>query len=319
MVCDSLSLCLTYSILLTGLTEFYYTTYISKNITLSSQSNYLLKNRKSAFNNSSNILIYYLAVQLIALISLKLSTTTVYFNITSNTYYIIYVIIFIMGIIHFLSSYSTSNITYILLCWMIVILQLFYTINDFLIFILAVEVIATIYYFFFLNNITNTPNQLLKLKNLIANYLWLSFFTLIVFACSLIFIIISTGTLNFNELNLLVKYADKFSVTLLLCSIFIKLGLPGFHFFKLDLYRFLQTSTIFYFSIFSLVLNVYLLWFLLIKLSMFFLYINSLLIFIVLISNIILLSRGLNNLKLFQFIGLSSLNTLTTILLFTII
>lgn len=116
MVCDSLSLCLTYSILLTGLTEFYYTTYISKNLTLSSQSNYLLKNRKSAFNNSSNILIYYLAVQLIALISLKLSTTAVYFNITSNTYYIIYVIIFIMGIIHFLSSYSTSNITYILLC-----------------------------------------------------------------------------------------------------------------------------------------------------------------------------------------------------------
>lgn len=52
---------------------------------------------------------------------------------------------------------------------------------------------------------------------------------------------------------------------------------------------------------------------------MFFLYINSLLIFIVLMSNIILLSRGLNNLKLFQFIGLSSLNTLTTILLFTII
>ena len=99
-------------------------------------------------------------------------------------------------------------------------MTMFYFILNLLTLILLLELIATIYFFFFLSNGELIYQHILKLKNLIMNYLWLSFFTLIFFSLSLLFFIKKGGTLDFIELNILNLEFSQQTILLFFISLF---------------------------------------------------------------------------------------------------
>ena len=314
----SLTFILSNFILLIGLSEFYYTLYLTPSNRLGTQGSLILKNNTTLLNTNINTVIYYLFIQLVAVLSCKLDVFAYNYQVISLYFYNFYVILLVCGILFYIKTYYSNNITYILLVWLVALLNFFYFVTNFLILILMLELVATIYYFFFLNNLVNNSQTVLKLKNLLVNYLWLSLFTLMFFSLMLFIIIHSVGTLDFFELNLLYSAINAWGALFLFISLMWKLGLPGFHFFKFELYQYLSLDTIFYFSVFSIVINSYILFFVLQNILFFTTTLNTMVFIIIIIINSIMLLRGVESLKFFQFLALSGLNTLTTILIFSL-
>ena len=147
----------------------------------------------------------------------------------------------------------------------------------------------------------------------------MSLLTLLFFCYTIVFLIQTTGTLNFYELQIFSLNISQLTIILFLISLFWKIGLPGFHFFKYEIYRYLPLLTIFYFSLFSIMVNIYILIFIVIKLPLLFISVKYLFLLFILLSNILLVLQGIDNLKLFQFLALSGLNTVTTIILFILL
>lgn len=87
-------------------------------------------------------------------------------------------------------------------------------------------------------------------------YLFNNFITSILFLFTLIFVINKFGTVNFLELYYL-KNIDSLNsiIYLLILSFIIKLSLPGFHFLKLEIYKYLNYELVIIFSVISLYLN----------------------------------------------------------------
>ena len=164
-----------------------------------------------------------------------------------------------------------------------------------------------LYIFFF--SLKYSHNSLLtvnKYKNLISYYLWLSFFTLIFIVINLIQWIFLFGTLNFTELGYFLS-ENQLTIFIFL-AFFWKFGVSGFHFFKLELYKYLESFPLLIFSTVSLVVNTFLLIYLLYILSTILNYSVSLLIFVMLF-NIVILLQGLDKVYFFYFFAISSINT----------
>lgn len=236
-----------------------------------------------------------------------------------NAFYNFYIIYFILTIVlfFFFKFLWKKNITkfainyeylYIMLLSLLIILNF----SDNLIFILLIlESIAAIYYFFFLKYTSYSLTSFIKYKNLLSLYLWLSFFTLMFFIVGLVFIVYTYGTLNIFELK-----ATNFNSgnNILLFSIFIKIGVPGFHFLKLEIYKFLNLTEVIFFSLITLLIN-----------TMFicnFFFLNNLLlqntlsiICLVLLFNILLLLQGMEGVNFNHFLALSSFTTITTFII----
>lgn len=125
------------------------------------------------------------------------------------------------------------------------------------------ELYGLIYYFFFIERFRfNKFLTLVKFKNLLALYLWNSFLTSLFFGFGCYLVSCKTGTLCFNELEFF-RQEPGTGVYLIFFSICWKLGIPGFHFYKIQLYRFLEKSNLFLFSILSIIFNIVLFQFLL--------------------------------------------------------
>ena len=60
------------------------------------------------------------------------------------------------------------------------------------------------------------------------------------------------GTIDLIELNSL---NFKKGSNILLFALFIKIGMPGFHFLKLEIYKFLNLYEVIFFSMLTLVVN----------------------------------------------------------------
>lgn len=314
----SLTFYLSHIFLIYGVSEFYYTKYLTTPFYLVKKSFLTIKSNNELINANVNKLIYCMFIQLIASLSWKLTKTMYIFQLLSLHHYIIFLNIIVFTTLLFVKTYLKNN-NYILWIWLLVVVNFFYYTNNLLVFILVLEIIATIYYFFFLNTIESETYSLIKLKNLIINYLWLSLLTLLFFCYTIIFLIQNVGTLDFYELQLFTSNINSIAGMLFLISLFWKIGLPGFHFFKYEIYRYLPLLTIFYFSLFSIMINIYILLFVVVKLPILFFSAKYFLILFILLSNILLVLQGIDNVKLFQFLALSGLNTITTILLFILL
>ena len=307
-------------ILMVGLSEMYYNAYFTANsVRLSERSELILKNTKNLFLNNIGTGIYYILLQFIGLITFKVTRYTTLYLSNGLFFYIFLLIAFILVSIVFLyRSPNSNNINLIILILikLTLIINLLFITTNLIVFILVVELLATLYYFFFLNSLYNQKQTIIKIKNLLINYIWLSLLTLLFCIISFIFIIMGVGTLDFLELTLLSSYLNKSVYLFLFIAMAWKLGLPIFHFFKLELYQFLELDIIFYFSIFSIVINSYLYIYLGVSIPQLYTNINLFLILFIIVTNILLIYRGIDSLKFFQFLAFSGINTLSTIIIF---
>lgn len=190
---------------------------------------------------------------------------------------------------------------------------------DFVVFLFTIELISTIYFFYLLFFITKDQISLVKFKNLLVNYLFISFFTLCGFTISLFLILKTCGTANFTELNCVANLIPVFTWNLLLITFLVKLGGPGVFFFKVELYKILPFYSLIFFSICSFFVNSLILFFLF-KVCVAFYTSNSFLILMsLLIFNIFFLIRGFQLMSLCHFLGLSAVNTWGLVVLFFLI
>jgi hypothetical protein len=85
--------------------------------------------------------------------------------------------------------------------WLLFSLSTFCFCSNFIILLFNIELIATVYFFFFLFYIKKDSITLIKFKNLLSNYLFVSFFTICGFSIALLLIVHYVGSVNFQELN----------------------------------------------------------------------------------------------------------------------
>lgn len=256
-----------------------------------------------------------------SLFTLKTTTLSI-LNIWHAFYIFIYVIIalWFVKFAEFKQVLKGEIISLEQLVFAIIFIFLSFSYVDNLItFALIIELMATVYYFFFLDHYLINSSNVLKYKNLLSNYLWLSFFTLFFLLLALVNLTFYCGTLNINELSLCSLTYSGWGGLFLLISILWKISAPGFHFFKLELYQFLSFYSIFFFSLITLATNMYILSILLVMLNSFFTPFTLTIFIIMTLFTIFIFIRGINNLYVSEYFAISSLATATTILFFLFI
>jgi hypothetical protein len=129
-------------------------------------------------------------------------------------------------------------------------------INSIVVLFIYIELYALLFYFIFLNikKDTNTLT-LLNLKNSLLLYLFNNFFTTILFMFSIYVIVITYGTVNLTELSYLYKVNSSNYLIVLLITFALKLALPGYHYIKLEIYKYLSFENAIYFSTITLIIN----------------------------------------------------------------
>lgn len=214
----------------------------------------VFKNTKNYFINYSkkkvsdlnikNIFYFYLNFVFIYLLFLKVD----YVN-----HYVLSLILFYIIVIKFLKNYITYNIHFLMFN-IVFFLILFNFINSFILFFLFIELYSIIFYFFFITHNQSKTINILQYKNMLLLYLFNNFFSTILYLLGMYYIIYYYGTLNFNELNYLTK-SSHWEIYFIIISFLIKLSLPGFHFLKIEIYKYLPFDTIIIYSVITLFLN----------------------------------------------------------------
>ena len=172
------------------------------------------------------------------------------------------------------------------------------------------------YFFFFLTSYNLTNFTILKYKNSILLLLWNNFLTTIFLSVSCFFLLKSYGTTNFTELATL--NSAPTILGLFLIGLAWKLGIPFFHFFKLEIYKFLTRENIFFFSVITSLVNILIFYFSIqIPVIYTLLYLNNwLFVFIFFLINLVI--YNLNIQSVLVFFALSSLITVATVLVLLI-
>lgn len=238
---------------------------------------------------------------------ITLLLTVMYIYIIITFFYMIY--------IFFLANFLTTNrkelhIIFLILIFFFIILSSFYFVNNLILFILALELVSILYYFFFLQHTQQNFITFLKLKNLLNLYLWFSFLTLLLLSFSLLICVYFVGTVNFSQLEHFRYCTTSLYWTFLLLAIFWKMALPGFHFFKLELYQYISILLLLVFSSLTLLLNCFILNFLLVVFGLILKKQFFYFLIFALIYNIFLNIKGFLTTTVYQFLAISSLNSL---------
>lgn len=256
--------------------------------------------------------------QLIAFSSLKILSNqwTLLFKVI---YFYSFLSLFLILFFIILSERMTTdkvalNIIYLLLVVFFIVLTSFFFVTNVILAVLAFELIAVLYYFFFVYQLQKNFATFIKLKNLLSNYLWLSFITLLFLVSSVFACIYICGTVNFTQLHYLQYTITPIFWHILLIGLFCKIGVPGFHFFKLELYQYLPMLLLIMFSILSLYISCFLLTFIIVAFGPILKTQVGFLLIYTLIFNIILTVRGFHLTSFYQFFALSAVNTLTVCL-----
>ena len=210
------------------------------------------------------------------------------------------------------------NLIFVIMIFFFIAITSIFFVKNLLLWFLALELIGIIYYFFFLYTLSKNTLTIIKYKNLLSNYLWMSFFLLMFLATLIFFVINLVGSLHFEELMQLCQEIPVLWHFIILVLLW-KTGTPGFHFLKFELYQYMPVYTLITFSALSLFVNFFVLqflvsmiWYVLITFRFYFL-------IYVLAINIFLLTRGLVLTSFYQFLGLSALNTTTLLFTFFLI
>lgn len=193
---------------------------------------------------------------------------------------------------------------------LIIICSLF--ISNLISFLLLLEVVSACYYFFFLLTTSSYHKHILAFKNLFILYLFISYLTVVGFIIGLSLLSYSYGTCMFQELRLF-TYENTAGYWVILGALGLKLGVPYFHFFKLELYQALSLESLVIFSIFSLYFNLFIYYVLCILYLPFF---SPSLLIIIMLSSFGLLLSMRQSIYFAQFIALSGIITSVTLLLF---
>ncbi len=267
-------------------------------------------------------IVIYFYVQLY--LNLTVKTTALTWTVKNNFIFLNVNLILLLGILglfmFFFNKDKLVNMLFIsiVLCFYLFICEFFF-ITNFLAFLVILELLAIMYYFFFLVNIEKSYSSFLKIKNLIISYLCLSFFTLVCFFLGLLLVFYYIGTVNFKEIKLLSNFLPFFIWFIFLTGLCWKLGVPGFHFFKLQIYSYLPLNVIILFSLFSTVVNNFVLIFFLIEFSYVYVNFSYIYLIFVLISNIVLLILNFKDDSFYHFLAYSALNTWTTVFMFCLV
>lgn len=270
-----------------------------------------------------NLVGFYIVWQLFFIFTAKTCRTYhsfVHMNLT------LFLLIFFFVLITFLFFLKRSNkfrpedeLHLNGLMWINFMIVIFMLVTDFISFILVLELIAAGYLFFILVFLRQKELTLLKLKNMVSNYLWVSFFTLIIIFFAMLLVVRAGGSLQFSELYVVSKFGSFYAWQLLLVGLLWKIGSPGFYFFKLEIYQYLPTKSLIFFSIASAFVSCFLLHFIFINCWPVFVYQQTSLIIYLTVYNTLMLIRGLKNLTFYQFLALSAANTWSVLLLFYLI
>jgi hypothetical protein len=204
--------------------------------------NYSKKNNKNI--NNKNIFPFLFYFLFIYILFLKSS----FVNNFILTIFFIYLLI-----IQFSKEEISSNQNFLLfnICFFLI---LFNYINLMITFFLYVEVYAVIFYFFFIVYDKKKNINILEYKNMLLLYLFNNFFSTISFLLGIHYLVFYYGTLNFTELSY-INITPHWEFYFVIVSFIIKLSLPGFHFLKIEIYKYLSFDIIIIYSIFTLLLN----------------------------------------------------------------
>lgn len=244
------------------------------------------------------------------------------YNVFNNAFFFIFFLFSLAFLNYSLKNFylfqkNSKTQIQLVLCLFFGFFLIIQFVQDFFIFFFFIEIYGVMYFFFFLTSYNLTNFTVLKYKNSILLLLWNNFLTTIFLSFSCFLLLKNCGTTNFTEL-LILNNANQI-LNLFLISLGWKLGVPFFHFFKLEIYKFLTRESIFFFSIITTLVNILIIYFS-IQISVIYnlLCLNNLIfIFIFFIINLILYNLNLQSILLF--FALSSVITVSTVLVLLII
>ena len=127
----------------------------------------------------------------VAVLSLKTRVWYVSSYFTIPVYMRVYIITFIITAL-IIFNINIIKIQSYLIHFTLLIPFIVYALlitHNLILLILIIELVGTIYLFFFLNTDSITTYSTIKLKNLISNYIWFSFITLIFFLFSILLLL----------------------------------------------------------------------------------------------------------------------------------
>lgn len=205
--------------------------------------NYTKKLINSIFKSNVYHFINFLLI--FFLITLKVN----YVDNSILSYIIVYLFISL-----FLLKFFKHNISFINFN-VIFFLFFFLFINNYITFFLFIELYSIIFYFFFLNIRNNNKLFLVQYKNMLLLYLLNNFFTSILFLFGTIYVVNFYGTINFTELDYLNDVNSYWQIYLLIISFCLKISLPGFHFLKIEIYKYLNIDIVIFFSVITIYIN----------------------------------------------------------------
>lgn len=230
--------------------------------------------------------------------------------------FILILIIYIFKLLRVLnllnSSYSNNTNIHMVVVSLVIFFYFLFFLKSFLTLFFFIELYGVIYYFFFITNYSLTSQTILKYKNGILLLLWNNFLTTFFLGLGCFYISKYFGTTNFEELATIAN--SSLYVYVFLCGLFWKLGLPVFHFFKIEIYKFLLKENVFMFSILTTLVNVVILYTCLTQTFIFnTIYFCNLYLFII-VGAVVLVLVNLKLTNILHFFAISSILTLATVL-----
>jgi len=210
------------------------------------------------------------------------------------------------------NTVTSNNIVYLVLPTFVSFLYLLIFVKSLLTFFFFIEIYGVLYYFLFLTNYQFTNQTILKYKNGLLFLLWNNFLTTLFLGLGCLFLAKNSGSTAFSELTFL--EIDNKSIYFFLIGLFWKLGLPLFHFFKLEVYKYLLKENVFLFSIITTLFNLIIFYVFISEPTLFScVYTHNLLV----LAGVFTIALTVVNLRLtsfLQFFALSGVFTLMTVL-----
>lgn len=266
-------------------------------------------NQSQLLLSAQNTNAIYFFIYFISIFFIKFDVTTTISLITLS-------IFFLYKISKSLDSFSntvvSNNIIYLILPSFGLFLFLLFFVNSFLVLFFFIELYGVLYYFCFLTSYSFTSQTILKYKNGLLLLLWNNFLTTFFLGLGCFFLAKVSGSTNFAELSLLT--VDIAGVYFFLLGLSWKLGLPLFHFFKLEVYKYLLKENVFLFSILTTLINLILFYVCFTQPVVFntVYMVNFLLLIFIFAILLVIINLKLTN--FLQFFALSGVFTLTTVM-----
>ncbi len=211
-----------------------------------------------------------------------------------------------------LSKTFSSSSLYLILPSFAIFSFCFLLVKSFLTLFFVIELYSVLYYFCFLSSYTFTNQTILKYKNGLLFLLWNNFLTSFFLGLGSFFMLRYFGTTDFLELSLITT--STIYIYIYILGLFWKLGVPLFHFFKLEVYKYLLKENVFLFSIITTSINIIILVFCLSQPIIFnTIYLHNFFLLVISFS-IVLVLINLNLTNILQFFALSGVLTLSTFL-----